>query len=175
VWTVADGNVVRLVRNSQGNWGANPVNAAGVLQYGPITDLRLSRDGVRVAAVAGGKVVVGSVVRTATDSVAIQEVRPLQQNKLTDVVGIDWLEQDTLVVVTDQPDLPVANVEVDGLQCDPYNSSNLEAPITAVTAMPSRAVVVTDANGMSAVSYVGQVWQRLSAVEGPGSMPFYPG
>ena len=53
VWTVADGRVIRAVANQQGAWSATSVDATAFTSLGSITDLRLSRDGVRVAAVVG--------------------------------------------------------------------------------------------------------------------------
>ena len=178
VWTVADGNVVRVV-NIGDSWTVKPVNAPELAKFGPITDLRLSRDGVRVAAVADRKLLIGSVVRDPAnpDSVAIRATRPLQQGQLTEVAGVDWYDQDTLTVVATPLASPmVANVEVDGLKMDKYNSSNLSAPLTAITVAPSRPVVVTDATGMWAASDIGVVWQPQSAHSRvPGAWPFYPG
>ena len=45
-----------------GTWAATPVDASLLTGVGPISDLRLSRDGARVAAIAGGHLVVGAVV-----------------------------------------------------------------------------------------------------------------
>lgn len=178
VWTVADGNVVRVV-NIGGSWTVKPVNAPELAKFGPITDLRLSRDGVRVAAIADRQLLIGSVVRDPAnpDSVAIRATRPLQQIELTEVTGVDWYDQDTLTVVATPLASPkVANVEVDGLKMESYNSSNLSTPLTAITVAPSRPVVVTDATGMWAASDIGVVWQPQSPHSRvPGAKPFYPG
>jgi len=67
-------------------------------------------------------------------------------------------------------------VEVDGLKLERYNTANLNAPLTAITAAPSREVVVTDANGMWKASDTGQIWQPLSSRrQGSDATPFYPG
>lgn len=176
VWTVKDGGtVVRVVRAGDGTWGPGAVNATELARFGRITDLRLSRDGVRVAAVAGGSVVVASVVRTK-ESVTIRSPRELQDAGLGDAaVGLDWLNAYTLVAVTGQGSQPVVRIPVDGKQLDGYNSANLTAPITAIAAAPDRPVVVTDNTGMWAASEITQVWTQHSHGQGPGALPFYPG
>ncbi|RZS33993.1 sporulation and spore germination protein [Herbihabitans rhizosphaerae] len=176
LWTVADGNtILRVVRTSQNSWVQTPIDASELFQYGPITELRLSRDGARLAAIAGGKLVVGTVVRTP-NSVSVASPRLLQQGMLSDdVVGVDWLDQTRLVAVTSQGGLPVVNVSVDGMQMDRYSSSNLTAPVRGVTAAPSRQVVVIDSEGMWTASDVGQVWRPHPQKWGAGAKVFYPG
>jgi len=174
VWTVQDGAVVvRLVRTGTG-WTRAGVNATELMPYGAITDLRLSRDGTRVAVVADGELVVASGVRTP-DAVAIQSPRQLQQDELTGVVGVDWQSQTRLLVATSRSPLPVARVSVDGMELEPYTSSNLTGKVTAITAARNRPVVVTDERGMSTASQPGDLWRAYAPDEGPGSVPFYPG
>ncbi|AHI01247.1 LpqB family beta-propeller domain-containing protein [Kutzneria viridogrisea] len=181
VWTVADGNrVVRVVRSANGSWGARTVNSADLSQFGQITALRLSRDGVRVAMVADGKLVVGSVVRSAnSDAVAIRAPRLLQPNGLSDVVGVDWLSAEQLAVATSTQSSPVVQLEVDGgpVGYNRYNPANLTAPMTALTAAPSRPVITVDSGGMWASSDVGSVWRPHTVNVGHNStaVPFYPG
>jgi Lipoprotein LpqB beta-propeller domain/Sporulation and spore germination len=181
VWTVADATkVVRAVKSSNGSWVARAVNAAELSQFGPITALRLSRDGVRVAVIAGGQLIVGAVVRTPnSDTVAIRAPRLLQPNGLSDVVGVDWLAQDQLVVATSTTTIPVAQLVVDGgpFGFYRYNPANLNPPMTAVTAASSRPVIAADAGSMWTSSDVGSVWRPQSNSTGHGSapVPFYPG
>lgn len=173
VWTVQDGAVVvRLVRTGAG-WSRAGVNATELVPFGTITDLRLSRDGTRVAVVANGQLVMASVVRTS-DSVAIKSPRRLQQGLLTGVVGVDWQSQTKLVVATSQSPLPVVRMSVDGMTLEPYTSSNLTGKVTAITAARNRPVVVTDERGMSTASQPGDLWRAYAPDEGPGSIPFYP-
>ncbi|RZQ63614.1 LpqB family beta-propeller domain-containing protein [Amycolatopsis suaedae] len=176
LWTVTDGvNVVRVTRGPDGNWGTQVVNADMVRQIGTITALRLSRDGTRVALVAGEKLVVASVVRTP-DSVSLRSPRILQADRLTEVVDVDWASQDSLVAVTSSRSLSVVKVPVDGLRLDPFNSSNLTPPVHAVTAMPSRAVIVADSGGLWTASEVGEVWRpHEPTTTGDDARPFYPG
>jgi hypothetical protein len=174
LWTVQNGvEVVRVVRTGNDSWAPSPVIATDLRGFGgSITDLRLSRDGVRAAIVVGGRLVVASVVRTK-DSVSIRSPREIRPGELTTVVGADWYTQDTLVVATGQSSQPAVNVLVDGFELSPYNSANLAAPITAIAAAPDRSVLVTDNRGIWDSSEIRQIWHLHSEV--PGARPFYPG
>jgi hypothetical protein len=173
VWTVQNGvDVVRVVRTASGTWAPSAVNAGELRTFGTITDLRLSRDGVRVAIVAGGQIVVASVVR-ASDSVTIHLPRTLQGTAVKNVVGVDWRTQDSVVVATVQSTQPVLNVPVDGFSREPYQPANLGSPVSAIAAAPDRDVVVTDPVGMWTASDIYQVWQPQHQL--PGARPFYPG
>ncbi|MCE7006083.1 LpqB family beta-propeller domain-containing protein [Kibdelosporangium philippinense] len=177
VWVVANNTINRAVRNREGTWMPLPVNQSEIEGFGKITELRLSRDGVRVAVVADGKLVVGAVVRAnnSTD-VAISAPKQLLPS-ITNVVGVDWLDNSRLVVATNSPTGPVWQVPVDGIQAQRYNLANLTLPLSSITAAPSRQIVVTDAVGMWTASDIGQVWlpHPQSQAQGPGARPFYPG
>ena len=175
VWTVEDGNVVRVVRSGTGGWTPVEVNASALQDFGPVREFRLSRDSTRAAMVmTNGKLVVAAVVRDK-DSVSLANPRTLQQRTINNAVGVDWLNQHTLVVVTGQTELPVIRVPVDGLTIDPYDSSNLQFPMHAVTAAPERDVVVTDNAAVLGAAGVGQVWRQLQDGQGGTAIPFYPG
>ncbi|MEU6642206.1 LpqB family beta-propeller domain-containing protein [Saccharomonospora sp. NPDC046836] len=176
LWTAVDhNNVVRVLRGPDGRWIPQSVNASEVLTVGPITGLRLSRDGTRVAMIAGGHVVVASVVRGADGtSVTLRAPRILQAGELRNVVDLDWIGQDTLIVATGSDSIPVARVPVDGLRLDQFNSSNLTPPVQAITAAPGRPIVVADATGLWTASDVGDVW-RPHAHSQAAAKPFYPG
>ncbi|MGH3759702.1 LpqB family beta-propeller domain-containing protein [Actinophytocola sp.] len=174
VWTVADGNVVRVVRGSDGTWKALQVNASELTDFGPITELRLSRDGTRAAAVARGRLVVASVVRDK-DSVSLRTPRRLQPINVVQAIGVDWLSQDTLVVATTQGSLPVASLSVDGLKLEVFDRNNLQLPIKSIAAAPDRDVIVTDSAAVSSVPGVGQLWRQHPHGKGPNAIPFYPG
>lgn len=174
VWTVADGTVIRVVPNSQNVWVATSVDATALAPYGPITDLRLSRDGVRVAVVAGGHLLVGAVV-VDQGSVSIKQVVPLRATDLNQAVRVDWSRQDLLVVVTNAPGVPLAAVEVDGRTIQPYNLSNLTSAITEVAAAQSRPVLAVDSAGIWSSTDISEVWQPVTHDQPAGAIPFYPG
>lgn len=175
VWTVVDGNqLVRAIRTSDGSWQPVVVNAEEVFAVGPISALRLSRDGARAAMIVNGQLMVASVVRTQ-DAVTLKQPRILQQGTLTNVVDVDWLSQDSLVAATSMPSQPVVKVPVDGLRMDTFNSSNLTPPVAAVTAAPGRPIVVADAGGLWTASDVGEVWRPHPHTLQAKVAPFYPG
>lgn len=174
VWTVADGNVVRVVRQADGTWQALQVNASDLTDFAPLTALRLSRDGTRAATVARGRLVVASVVRER-DSVSLRFPRRLQPLDVVQAVGVDWLSQDTLVVATTQGALPVASLSVDGLKREIFDRNNLQLPIKSIASAPDRDVIVTDSAAVSSVPGVGQLWRQHPHGQGPDAIPFYPG
>jgi hypothetical protein len=90
-------------------------------------------------------------------------------------VSVDWLNQSTVMVATNNSNGPVWRVPVDGIEPERYSVANLTLPLTAITAAPSRVVIVTDAVGMWRASEPGQVWQLMQSGQGSGAWPFYPG
>ncbi len=174
VWTVVDGEqVTRVQQDADGQWVTVLVNASELTDAGWISALRLSRDGSRAALVAGGKLVVASVVRTASGA-TLRAPRVLQEDRLSSVVDVDWIDHDTLVATTSSERVPVARVSVDGFQFDQYNTSNLTPPMRAVTAAPGRPIVVADSSGLWTAAEVGAVWVPHSHTSA-GAEPFYPG
>lgn len=175
VWTVKDGDgVVRVLLTAQGSWRPQRVNTDDIEPIGRITALRLSRDGTRVAIVAGRKLVVASVLRQS-DSVSLSGPRTLQPAVLTDVVDVDWVSQDTLVAATSSATRPVVKVSVDGYRLDPFNRSNLTPPVHAIAAAPGRSVVAADDRGLWTASEVGALWSPHERKPGADTWPFYPG
>ncbi len=174
VWTVVDHNTVaRVTLAADGRWVKAGVDATQLTGLGQITELRLSRDGSRLAAVVNGQLVVASIVRTA-DSVALRSPRKLQERDLKDVVDVDWATQDHLIAATSSTTLPVVKVPLDGQRMDAFNSSNLTPPVHGVTAAPSRQNLVADAGGLWVASELGEVW-RPQAHTVTDADPFYPG
>ena len=174
VWTVADGNIVRAIRTGDGTWKALQVNASAMTDFGPVTELRLSRDGTRAAMIARGRLVMASVVRD-NYSASLSFPRRLQTLNVIQAVGVDWQSQETLVVATKQGALPVASLSVDGLKLDPFDRNNLQLPIKAIAAAPDRDVIVTDSAAVLSVPGVGQLWRQHPHGQSPDAIPFYPG
>ncbi|ODT95613.1 MAG: hypothetical protein ABS81_31520 [Pseudonocardia sp. SCN 72-86] len=177
VWTVADGTTVARVVTDV---GAPPRRAqvdasALTAEGGAITSFRMSRDGMRVAAVVGGRVVTASVARAADGSVTLRGARLLRPGELGDAVAVDWRSTDTVVVVSARSDRAVSLVSADGLALDSVSGSNLTPPLRAVAAAPNRPLLVVDQGGVWSFSG-GQLdtW-RLVAGGMPDAVPFYPG
>lgn len=177
VWTVVDGvNVVRVIRTENG-WAANAVNASELTVLGGgITELRLSRDGTRVAAVVGGKLVVAAVVRGQDSAVSLRSPRNIRSAELgAGALSLDWLAQDVVVVSTSLPAWPIAKVNIDGVRIERYSTSNLTVPVNSVTAAPGRNVLAVDQSGLWSASDVGDVWRASATKVQPGTQAFYPG
>ncbi|ACU40112.1 GerMN domain-containing protein [Actinosynnema pretiosum subsp. pretiosum] len=177
VWTSHDGtNVVRVVRTDTG-WAATAVNADALSIFGQqITELRLSRDGTRVAAVINGKLVLAAVVRAQDGAVTLKSARTLQGNTLgTNALSLDWLAPDVLVVSTSLPAWPIAKVNIDGMKIERYNTSNLTVPVSSVSAAPARNVVAVDRSGLWSTADIGDVWRQPGPLLPSTAKVFYPG
>ncbi|MQA14076.1 MAG: hypothetical protein GEV09_07850 [Pseudonocardiaceae bacterium] len=175
VWTVLDGSTVTGVALSEsGEPTTYRVDARELAELGPITDLRLSRDGIKVAAVVGGRVLVATVVVTP-EGVSLRHPRVLRETSLPPAVGVDWARADLLEVASSEPTPQVSEVSVDGAVYRSLSSTNLTAPLTAIVAAPGREAVVSDANGLWAYSESQEVWEPLLGGIGPGAVPVYPG
>ncbi|HEX4724443.1 MAG TPA: LpqB family beta-propeller domain-containing protein [Pseudonocardiaceae bacterium] len=173
LWTVADNTVLRVASTPQNSWVASPVETSALAPYGQITDLRLSRDGVRVAVVAGGNLLIGAVV-VDQGAVSIKQVR-LIQPLLNTVTKVDWLNQDQLVIATTQPGAPVQTLTVDGLTVDPYTSANLSSAVTDIAASDGPPVLAVDAAGMWESPGISEAWQPPQHPQPANAVPFYPG
>jgi hypothetical protein len=175
LWTVLNGKAVMGVALSGTSSPLTyQINATELTQLGPISQLRLSRDGARVAAVIGGRLVVAAVV-TESGTVSLRHPQVLRDGTLPPTVSVDWARPELLLVASAGPSPQVSSVSVDGLTRRQLSSTNLTGPLTDVAAAPGREVLVADATGLWAYSDTQEVWEpRLGGV-GPGSAPLYPG
>lgn len=176
LWTVINGTtVVRLVRTKDGTWAPGSMNSSTLTPFGPITTLRLSRDGTRLAIVASGRLTVAGVDRNG-DTVSVRQPRRLMEDQLQDVVDVDWMTADSLAVAADEGRDSVLSVPFDGSQEVPYDLSNLTLPVRSIAAAPSGPLIVTDKESRMWTSSVpGEAWrsQGVSGFDDP--LPFYPG
>jgi hypothetical protein len=174
-WTVVNGRtVVGVALSGTGPPLTYSVNATELTQLGPISQLRLSRDGVRVAAVISGRLVVAAVV-TESGVMSLRHPQVLRDGSLPPIVSVDWARPELLVVASAGPSPQVLSVSVDGLTRRRLSSTNLTGPLTDIVAAPGRAVLVADATGLWAYSDTQEVWEPLLGGIGPGSTPLYPG
>jgi hypothetical protein len=178
VWTVLGGNTVARVSVDPG--GQQPprngrVNAEALSALGPITDLRLSRDGMRVVAVVDGGLYTGAVARSIDGEVAIRDVRRVRSSDITQAVAADWRSSETIVAITGGPDATVAQISVDGLTLAPVLGNNLTPPLTAVAAAPNRPLLVTDQGGVWSFAGGGQDAWRQVLGGASNAVPVYPG
>lgn len=178
VWTVLDGMVITRVLLPEPP-GTPPriaqVNAAALTAMGPVTDLRLSRDGMRVLAVVGGALHTAAVTRSVDGEAAIRNIRRVRAQDLGEVVGADWRDAESIIAITAGGARPVVQVSVDGLALQGIAGTNLTPPLRAVAAGPSRPVVVTDGGGVWSYGGGDQVAWRAVLGGVPDAVPLYPG
>ena len=186
VWTVVDGRPVRAVRG--GSSADAPVltpvglDATALASLGPITTLRLSPDGATVALVAGGRVVLATVVRDAGGGARLAAARVLRPGpageSLDGIVDVTWSQTDRLVAVGSAVGHPVQLASADGLDLDDGPSTNLTPPVTAVAAAPDRPTLVVDQGGLWSLPANGSdgadVWRSVPGGSN-SSVPAYPG
>jgi hypothetical protein len=176
VWMVMDSAVVaRVLVDDIAPPRTGRVNADELAALGPIQDLRLSRDGMRVVAVVGGGLYTGAVARTIDGEVAIRNVRRLRPDDLGAVVAADWRSTESIVAITRNPEMLVGQVTVDGLVVQQIVSNNLTAPLTAIAAAANRPLWVTDQTGVWSFGGGDQVAWRQVLGGAPDAVPLYPG
>lgn len=170
VWLVVDESKLVSVTVVDGEPRVQYVDASALVRHGDITSLRLSRDGVRVAAVVNHAVVLGSIAGTGS-GLTVRNTRVLPDQ--TQALDVDF-RSDVLVVGTANSDKPVYETSFDGLSGALYGASNLTAPVTSVAAVAGRPVLVSDQLGVWSSVTAGSVWQQVTG-PGPNSMLVYPG
>ncbi|MDD7916569.1 LpqB family beta-propeller domain-containing protein [Actinomycetospora callitridis] len=191
VWSVADGaTVVRATRaGPPGAVRPLPVDASGLVAagvtaapgaLGPLSALRISPDGARVALVSGGRVLVAAIARDGAGNARLGSVAALRPESLDQVLDVGWTRTDQLVAVGNRADRPVTLVSVDGLDLESLSTTNITPPVTAVAARPGRPLVVADQGGTWTLPLGGEsgsgtdVWQAVPGF-GPSTVPAYPG
>lgn len=175
LWTVVNGrSVVGVALSGTGPPLAYSIDASELTRLGTISQLRLSRDGVRVAAVIGGRVVVAAVV-TESGTVSLRHPQVLRDGSLPPTASVDWARPELLVVASAGPSPQVFSVSVDGLTRRQLSSTNLTGPLTDIVAAPGREILAADATGLWTYSDTQEVWNPLLGGIGPGSVPLYPG
>ncbi|TDD09834.1 sporulation protein [Saccharopolyspora terrae] len=173
-WTVVDGRDVVRVVDTGGEWSPQTVDTRALPPGRPITDLRLSRDGTRIAAVIDGSVVVAGVAEQDGHAV-LQRPVVLRAPQDMQVTSVEWRQDESLVAITNSNNYPVYDLSVDGFRWEPYTAANLGQPLTAVTVGPGGQVVVADRNGIWQSRDTDDVWSLTDAPIGGASIPFYPG
>jgi hypothetical protein len=175
-WTVVDGqNVLRISLGPDGRWTPTPVDTRAFVAGHEIVDLRLSRDGTRAAGVVDGQIVVAGIGDQNGQAVLGQPAVLPGGLKTATVTGVEWLNDTTLVAITNSSALPVIGVTVDGFKRTNYASENLTQPMSAITISPDQKIVVADHSGIWQASGAEDVWHLLPVPIGGSSIPFFPG
>ncbi|MCP2320618.1 Sporulation and spore germination [Nocardia amikacinitolerans] len=185
-WAVIDGGrVIRAVNDrGTGNVSVQEVDTSALTESasepnfrGPITELRISRTGVRAALIADGKVYVAVVERRPDGKYALTSPLPLAVDLSTRALSLDWLGGEALMVAREGNVEPVFTVSIDGSERYPLTSQNLTAPVRVVAASPttqyvadSRGVLELTNNQTSELRY----WTEIPGL-GSDTAPVLPG
>lgn len=175
VYVIADGRVV--VRVPIGG-RATSVPAPELARAGPVLGLVLSRDGVRVAVIAGrpgqGQLLVGILGRSP-GQLSITGLRRVSP-ELTGVLDIAWSGEAEMLVLGSLGGAAPAphHVDVDGARVTEGTTTGLPSDRRHLAAAPGQPDLVEAG---------GQIWQRSRSGWGSplyqavpkGSSPFYPG
>ena len=91
VWTVLDATTVaRAVLDPDGNARVAPVDARELTGLGPVQDLRLSRDGLRVAAVVRGGLYTAALRRPADRTATSRSATSARFGRRTSARSSRW-------------------------------------------------------------------------------------
>ncbi len=145
---------------------------------GPLTDLRVSRDGARIALVFGvgpaRRLHVGRIepIEDGWRITGVVAIAPL----LSDVTDVAWESGLSLAVLATDPEtaglLPVS-VAVDGSSSQPVQRGGLSGTPVSLAAAPGRPLTVaTEQDGRSRLFRDNGSLFRLQS---DGAAPFYPG
>ena len=171
--------VVRAVRDADtGQVSLMDVEADEVTALGRITELRLSRDGVRAGLIVEGKVYVAVLVPQPGGEFVLTAPTPVAIGLGSPALSLDWSTSETIVVARATPDTPVAMVSVDGSRLDTLPGRNLTAPVSSVDASAS-IEFVTDARGVfqldNADPETDRYWREVPGLAGQRAQAVLPG
>jgi hypothetical protein len=175
VWTVRDGReVVQVTLDGH----VARVDLPQQQRIGTIRALRLSRDGTRVAVVAGPpdreQLWVGVVVRD-NGSTQIQGLRPLDLGDAP-VSDVSWSDAVTVIALvrSGEQDSNLYSIDVDGgSPAVLVPPTKLPGPPTAVAAGPT--LLTLAAGTLWRTPAAGESWTKVEDRSGGESAPAYPG
>ncbi|WP_336080832.1 MtrAB system accessory lipoprotein LpqB [Nocardia sp. SSK8] len=184
-WTVIDGErVIRAVTDrATGNVSVDPVDTAGLFEgtgapRTPISEIAVSRTGVRAALIADGKVYVAVVQRQPDGRFALTSPVPVAVGLSSRAVSLSWVTGDTLMVAREGNVDPVFTVSIDGSQFTPVTPQNLTPPVRVVTASPvtqyvadSRAVLQLQTADPARND---RFWREVPGLTGDSVVPVLP-
>ena len=177
VWTVRNGTEVVLVPT---RGAATPVVVPALDRIGPVRALRLSRDGTRLALVAGPagreRLYISVVNRQASAAWVPDPVElDVGEGPVTDVSWSGALDLVALVRGGEQ-DSALYALRVDGVTAGRLvSTSGLPGPPSAVAAAPSLPMLTVAAGTVWRTLASDEPWTRVSRDGGAGSAPAYPG
>jgi hypothetical protein len=177
VWTVKDGKEIVLV---QASGATSRVTAADLDRVGPLWSLRLSRDGARVAVVAGPpggqRLFVGIIVRQ-NGAPRIDGLRVVDVGA-GPVSDVSWSDALTLAVLVRarEENSALYTVSIDGRASgQPVAAAGLSGPPSGVAAAPHLPLLVVAGRAVWSSPGSGEPWSRVTSQAADDSAPAYPG
>lgn len=149
-WAVIDGNrVIRAVTNGEtGTVSVQGVDTSQLFEgdptspfEAPITELRISRNGVTAALIADGKVYIAMVLSRPDGTFALTAPRRIAMELPTAATALDWYSADTIILAGSGTVDPVRTVKIDGSGMSSLGGRNLTPPVRQVTASVERQYV----------------------------------
>ncbi|GEM35460.1 lipoprotein LpqB [Nocardia neocaledoniensis NBRC 108232] len=184
-WTVVDGDrVIRAVTDrATGNVSVQDVDTSALFEGSgaprpPISEVAVSRTGVRAALIADGKVYVAVVERGGDGRYALTRPVPVALGLSTRAVSLSWVTGDTLMVAREGNVDPVFTVSIDGSQFSPVTSQNLTPPVRVVTAAPATQYVA-DSRAVLQLQTADparndRFWREVPGLTGDSVVPVLP-
>ncbi|UGT57411.1 MtrAB system accessory lipoprotein LpqB [Nocardia asteroides] len=184
-WTVVDGErVIRAVTDrATGNVSVQDVDTSALFEGSgaprpPISEVVVSRTGVRAALIADGKVYVAVVERGGDGRYALTRPVPVALGLSTRAVSLSWVTGDTLMVAREGNVDPVFTVSIDGSQFSPVTSQNLTPPVRVVTAAPATQYVA-DSRAVLQLQTADparndRFWREVPGLTGDSVVPVLP-
>jgi hypothetical protein len=172
-YSVVTRGTARSVEVVTADGSVRQVTVAPQLPAQPVQQLRLSRDGARVAAIVGrtghGRLLVGRVTVTRA-GVQLSSFRDVLLGR-ADVRGVAWDGGDQLVATAADPGggRDVVEVDVDGYGTVTVPTSGLPAQPVDVAKAPGQPLLVTAGGSVWRTNANGG-WSRV----GSGDQPVYP-
>ncbi|MDO4686132.1 MAG: MtrAB system accessory lipoprotein LpqB [Corynebacterium sp.] len=176
LWTVSDGKkVIRVARSTTTGEMAQIEVDASEFDHSedPISVLRLSRTGVRVAVIMGGRVYVGTVARPGAGERKIVDVVEVAPTIGDTALTLDWQQDDSLLVGTASSEAPVWRVEVDGSALSSLPAGNVTAPVVAIAAS-ANTIYITDSRAVLRLPTSAEAsafWREVPALQGTRAAP----
>ncbi|MFC6013811.1 MtrAB system accessory lipoprotein LpqB [Nocardia lasii] len=184
-WTAIDGEkVVRAVTDrNTGNVTTEDVDISALFDgsgpRAPITEVTISRTGVRAALIADGKVYVAVIERRPDGKYALTSPLPLALGLSTRAVSLSWVTGDTIMVAREGNVDPVFTVSIDGSQFSAVPAQNLTPPVRVVTAAPATQYVA-DSRAVLQLQTADptrsdRFWREVPGLTGNQVVPVLPG
>lgn len=180
VWVALDGDkVVRVARGTDGRWSSALVDSADIAELGgPITEMRISGDGVRVALIVGGRVFIAYATPLDGGGYRLSAPRAIGSSLGSAVISLDWNGSQNLGVLRAGSDAPLAQLSYDGFFVRPMTNRNLSPPLSVIDMTANEAYVV-DSRGVMRLSIPAiadeQYWREVPGLTGSRSVPVTAG